>query len=469
MTGIDTAVAPDSATRMVSGFLANTKIIGLCGETEIANSNKSIITMIQVYEYYISHNLAKAFESLFGSVTCLPGCFSMFRIRTADSGKPLFVSNSVVEGYAEIRVDTLHMKNLLHLGEDRYLSTLLLKHHPSYKTKFLSDAGCKTVAPEDWRVLLSQRRRWINSTIHNLVELAPMSQLCGFCCFSMRFIVILDLFSTLIQPVTVGYLAYLIYKLASNPTAIAWTSILMLAAVYGLQALVFLLRRKWDMIGWMIFYLAAIPVFSLALPIYSFWHMDDFSWGNTRVVLGEKGQQVLISDEGRFNPDSIPRKRWEDFQAELWDQYERQTMIGDYKSEVTSFRGGPGSYYNPAPSEYMDNHSIAGSVSPGRMSRPMSAVPPDYIPSSQSARASAMFAQPSLAMPGGEIEMGMIELPNDDVLLFEIREIIRTSDLMTITKKGIRLELERRFGGVSLLPKRDYINSATDAILAGDL
>jgi chitin synthase len=29
--------------------------------------------MMQVYEYYISHNLAKAFESLFASVTCLPG------------------------------------------------------------------------------------------------------------------------------------------------------------------------------------------------------------------------------------------------------------------------------------------------------------------------------------------------------------------------------------------------------------
>ncbi|KAK7207017.1 chitin synthase ChsE [Myxozyma melibiosi] len=470
----DTAVNPDSATRMVSGFLANTKVIGLCGETALANSKQSIITMIQVYEYYISHNLAKAFESLFGSVTCLPGCFSMFRIRTAESGKPLFVSNAVVEGYAEIRVDTLHMKNLLHLGEDRYLSTLLLRHHPTYKTKFLSHAGCKTVAPDSWRVLVSQRRRWINSTVHNLVELAPMSQLCGFCCFSMRFIVILDLFSTLIQPVTVGYLVYLIYKLATDKSAIAWTSILMLVAVYGLQALIFLLRRKWDMIGWMIFYLAAIPVFSLALPIYSFWHMDDFSWGNTRVVLGEKGQQILISDEGKFDPNSIPRKRWEDFQAELWDQYERQTMAGDVKSEVTSFRGGPASYYNPTPSEYnLDNRSMARSVSPAsRMSRQVSAIPPEYVPGSprpQSNRGSVYFAQPSMPMPGGEVEMGVIDLPSDDMLLTEIREIIRTSDLMTITKKGIRLELERRFGGVSLLSKRDYINSATDAILVGEL
>jgi chitin synthase len=90
--------------------------------------------MIQVYEYYISHNLSKAFESLFGSVTCLPGCFSMYRIRAAETGKPLFVSREVVDAYSTIRVDTLHMKNLLHLGEDRYLTTLLLKYHSKYKT-----------------------------------------------------------------------------------------------------------------------------------------------------------------------------------------------------------------------------------------------------------------------------------------------------------------------------------------------
>jgi chitin synthase len=31
-----------------------------------------------VFEYYISHHLTKAFESVFGGVTCLPGCFSMY-------------------------------------------------------------------------------------------------------------------------------------------------------------------------------------------------------------------------------------------------------------------------------------------------------------------------------------------------------------------------------------------------------
>ena len=151
--------------------------------------------------------MAKAFESLFGSVTCLPGCFTLYRLRTPDTHKPLLISNQLVADYSENRVDTLHMKNLLHLGEDRYLTTLLLKHFPLFKTQFVRDAHAYTVAPDDWKVLLSQRRRWINSTVHNLGELVFLEQLCGFCCFSMRFIVMIDLLSTIIQPVSVAYVS----------------------------------------------------------------------------------------------------------------------------------------------------------------------------------------------------------------------------------------------------------------------
>jgi chitin synthase len=68
----------------------------------------------------------------------------------------------------------------------------------------------------------------------------------------------------------------------------------MLAAVYGLQALVFVMRRKWDMVGWMVFYICAIPIFSFFLPLYSFWRMDDFSWGQTRIVLGEAGKKMVV-------------------------------------------------------------------------------------------------------------------------------------------------------------------------------
>lgn len=469
----DTVVAPDSATRMVSAFLDNTRIIAVCGETALTNAKSSFVTMIQVYEYYISHNLSKAFESLFGSVTCLPGCFSMYRICAAETGKPLFVSREVVEAYSTIRVDTLHMKNLLHLGEDRYLTTLLLKYHPQYKTKYIFRAHAWTIAPDSWKVFLSQRRRWINSTVHNLMELIPLNQLCGFCCFSMRFIVFIDLLSTVVQPVTVAYIVYLIVMVAQRSTVVPITAFVLLGAIYGLQAIIFILRRKWEMIGWMIMYVCAIPIFSFALPLYAFWHMDDFNWGNTRVVAGEKGKKVVISDEGKFDPASIPRKKWEEYQAELW---EAQTVRDDARSEVSGY-----SYAtrpNVAGSEY-GGVGMAGH-SPSRPGSMVGGMPP--APSRLSLAGSEMltlggagnrasqfggsqFLGPSSGSrsdlgAGGDSSgnVNLAGLPSDDALLAEIRDILATADLMTVTKKGVKQELERRFG-VPLDSRRAYINS----------
>ena len=107
-------------------------------------------------------------------------------------------------------------------------------------------------------------------------------------------------------------IAYIIY-LAASGDQIQTVSIILIVAVYGLQALVFVLRRKWDMIGWMVFYILAIPIMSLAIPLYSFWRMDDFSWGQTRIVLGEAGKKLIVHDEGKFDPRSIPLKSWNEY------------------------------------------------------------------------------------------------------------------------------------------------------------
>ncbi|KAF2472950.1 uncharacterized protein BDR25DRAFT_258493 [Lindgomyces ingoldianus] len=448
----DTVVAPDSATRFVAAFLHDTRLIGICGETSLTNAKSSFITMMQVYEYYISHNLTKAFESLFGSVTCLPGCFSMYRIRAAETGKPLFVSKEVVAAYSEIRVDTLHMKNLLHLGEDRFLTTLLLKHHSKYKTKYLYRAHAWTVAPDSWTVFMSQRRRWINSTVHNLMELIPLQQLCGFCCFSMRFVVFLDLLSTIVQPVIVGYLVYLVYLLISSPSIIPITAFILLGAIYGLQAIIFILRRKWEMIGWMIIYVLATPVFSFGLPLYAFWHMDDFSWGNTRIVTGEKGQKIVVSDEGKFDPASIPKKKWDEWQHEMWEAHTSR----DDRSEVSGISYGTKRFP-------MGSASVAGSdygaIPP---SRPMS-----HLDLPRFGNTSRMSLAPS-GYGYENMEMANLNLPTDDALLAEIRDILSVADLMTVTKKSVKGELERRFG-MDLTLKKQFIGNAVESILAGGM
>ncbi|CAO3642937.1 unnamed protein product [Cunninghamella blakesleeana] len=320
MVDSDTEVLPDALNHMISCMLHDGKIIGLCGETKLVNEDRSWTTMIQVYEYYISHHLAKAFESLFGSVTCLPGCFCMYRIRTPIKNEPLIISPKVISDYSDNHVDTLHKKNLLHLGEDRYLTTLMMKHFPNHKMKFTSHAQCKTVAPDQWKILLSQRRRWINSTIHNLFEVVLLPDLCGFCCFSMRFVVLIDLIGTLTLPVSVVYLVYLIYVIVSGTGPIPILALCMLAGIYGLQAILFILKRQWQHIGWMFFYILAIPVFSFFLPIYSFWHFDDFSWGNTRVVVGDnKQKKIIVADDEKFDEKMIPLKKWSVYEQELWE------------------------------------------------------------------------------------------------------------------------------------------------------
>ncbi|RIB29616.1 glycosyltransferase family 2 protein [Gigaspora rosea] len=500
MVDADTEVLPDSLNRLVSAFMHDTKVMGLCGETTLANEKDSWVTMIQVYEYYISHHLSKAFESLFGSVTCLPGCFCMYRVRTPDTHKPLLISNQMIEDYSENIVDTLHKKNLLHLGEDRYLTTLMMKHFSNYKMTFVPDAQCKTTAPDQWSVLISQRRRWINSTVHNLMELVFLPQLCGFCCFSMRFVVMIDLFATLIMPATVCYLIYLIVQVIREPTSVPFFSLVLLAAVYGLQAVIFILRRKWEHVGWMIVYILAMPVFSFYLPVYAFWHFDDFSWGNTRVVVGEKGKKVAVAaDEGKFDPKSIPRKKWSDYEQELWEvntqgsQDSAHTRVSDRSHRSNRKLGSaPGSQAGSVYGDYLEERG-------GMKSRSRSPAPPyaeenvrgAYLgadmrsrssPSrpgdSASNRGSTVLrvdndlsgSRPASLIEAGYYGSSIIDsgFPSDEEILQEIRNILSAANLMTITKKQVRDDLSQFFG-VDMSSKKEYINNCIELILQGKL
>ena len=72
----DTRLSKDSITQMVYSMETQPKTLALCGETKVDNKDDSWVTKMQVFEYYTNHGLKKAFESVFGTVTCLPGCFT---------------------------------------------------------------------------------------------------------------------------------------------------------------------------------------------------------------------------------------------------------------------------------------------------------------------------------------------------------------------------------------------------------
>src|ERR1051326_8050952 len=89
----------------------------------------------------------------------------------------------------------------------------------------------------------------------------------------------------------------------------------MLGIVLGLPAILILLTtRKLIYISWMFIYLLALPIWNFVLPVYAYWHFDDFSWGETRKVEGESKGDDHGKKEGTFDASKIALKRWEDWE-----------------------------------------------------------------------------------------------------------------------------------------------------------
>lgn len=322
MVDADTYVEAASLERLIRVFQADPSVIGLCGETLIANSTASWVTAMQVFEYHISHHLSKAFESIFGGVTCLPGCFCAYRLKVRKNGGwlPLLTHPDVIASYSDTDTETLHQKNLLLLGEDRYLTTLMLKTFPCRKLLFVPSARCHTIVPDTFSVLLSQRRRWINSTVHNMLELIQVRDLCGTFCFSMQFVVFMELFGGLVLPAAIIFTGVLVGSAFSgNPQ---WIPLFLLLAILGLPALLVLFTTgRIVMVLWMLVYLVSLPIWNFIFPVYAFWHFDDFSWGQTRKLEGPTGSKKGGNDHGGkngvFDWSQVPMKRVSEYDSEI--------------------------------------------------------------------------------------------------------------------------------------------------------
>lgn len=335
MVDADTKVMPEALMSLVLAMRSDDQIMGLCGETRIQNKAASWVTAIQVFEYYISHHLNKAFESIFGGVTCLPGCFCIYRLKAPKGAAgywvPIIASPDIVDAYSENVTDTLHKKNLLLLGEDRYLTTLMLKTFPKRKLLFVPQAVCKTFVPEEFGVLLSQRRRWINSTIHNLFELVLVPDLCGIFCCSMQFVIFMELAGTLVLPAAITFTGVLIVStFVSTPQ---WIPLILLAAILGLPAILILFTSCRPMYAiWFLIYIVSLPIWNFVLPVYAFWHFDDFSWGETRKLesvggAGKGKEEGHGQAHGIFDSSQIYMKRWVEFETERRAKVEQYLAV----------------------------------------------------------------------------------------------------------------------------------------------
>jgi chitin synthase len=136
----------------------------------------------------------------------------------------------------------------------------------------------------------------------------------------MQFVLFIDFVGCLALPAAITFTLYLIIMaILGKPSVI---SLILLALILGLPAvLIVMTSRKVIYVCWMLLYIISLPVWNFVLPMYAYWHFDDFSWGDTRKVEGEEKEGGHGDKEGEFDSTVFKMKRWNEFERDRRTQY----------------------------------------------------------------------------------------------------------------------------------------------------
>lgn len=147
----DTFIFPGSLKKLVQGF-ADPSVAGISGHCDVENSGSNLLTAMQDVRYFFSYKVMKAAESVTGTVSCLPGCFSAYR--------RVCVMN-VLDEWLNAKVMGEHGN----FADDRSLTNMILC---DYKILYDEEALATTIAPDNWRQYARQQLRWNRSYLREI-------------------------------------------------------------------------------------------------------------------------------------------------------------------------------------------------------------------------------------------------------------------------------------------------------------
>lgn len=291
----DTVIDQYTISIFINKFKKNDKQLGLCGTTDVYNKNETVITLIQVFEYFISHLLLKTFESEFYNTLVLSGCFTMFKIykdaniSNQNNTSPKtpedvyididltnirepFITSEILEIYNK-QPHSLVEANVLKFGEDRYLTNLLIQHYPDYKISYTNATTCQTVVPTGFFNLIKQRIRWTNSLIFCHIHML----LGKFISFRLYFLIIYELFICLVIPtmIIISIVDIILYSVTYGYSLflIIFTGNLILFELYITISVL-----EFKQILYFIIFLPLSWIFTILIPIISVIKVNYFAW-----------------------------------------------------------------------------------------------------------------------------------------------------------------------------------------------
>ena len=148
----DSFLDPFAIRNLIQPF-RDSKMGGVAGRCDVANTYTNYLTKMQSVRYYIAFRVMKAAEAYFDAVTCLSGPLSAYR-------RPI-----VLDHMEEWR-NQKFLGQRATFGDDRAMTNIVLSH---YRTGYQDTAYCSTIVPNTNKVFLKQQMRWKRSWLRESI------------------------------------------------------------------------------------------------------------------------------------------------------------------------------------------------------------------------------------------------------------------------------------------------------------
>ncbi|WP_312560776.1 glycosyltransferase [Anaerospora sp.] len=252
----DSFLDPFAIRNLVQPF-KDTKMGGVSGRTDVANTYTNALTKMQSVRYYIAFRIMKAAESYFDAVTCLSGPLSCYR-------------KDLVLRYMDAWLNQRFLGEKATFGDDRSMTNFILRQH---RTGYQDTAICNTIVPNNHRIFLKQQMRWKRSWLRESLIAA------GFMWKKEPFMALSFYMGVLVPLVAPLIVIYNLLYIPITQRVFPLTFIIGIALMALLMSMAQLLLRKsstWIYGLWFCLYYEAVLLWQMPIAWVTFWKT---TWG----------------------------------------------------------------------------------------------------------------------------------------------------------------------------------------------
>lgn len=173
----DSTWKEDAIERMVTIFEHDPDVGGASGHCRVLNADKNIITKVQDSWYEGQYGVRKAFESIFGAVTCVSGPLAVFRKEAIFNYIPAWEADTFLGQefmFATDRTLTGFVLGSKYIGKklkkkyaDSDFVTAVDYPEKEWKIVYSKSARSWTIVPDTFSRVFKQQVRWKKSFIRN--------------------------------------------------------------------------------------------------------------------------------------------------------------------------------------------------------------------------------------------------------------------------------------------------------------